>query len=222
MMRVSVVSEQLLTAELAANALRHESGLEVTWVVGGAAALEGPSGARALRAAVILFAALGPPEIGLLRRVADGGGAGSVDRRTLVVADVCGCVGLTRALQLGARGYVGAWERNDVLAARVLQAGQGQLAVPPGAADGLRLAMRVLVREATAVRRLSETDLEVMRALSRGEGTKEIAAHLNVSESAIRSRLRRIMGQLDVRNENELSAMAASAGLYEPRTPAAA
>jgi len=61
-----------------------------------------------------------------------------------------------------------------------------------------------------------------MRALSRGDSTREIAARLNVSDSAIRSRLRRIMGQLDVRNENELSAMAASAGLYEPRTPAAA
>jgi DNA-binding NarL/FixJ family response regulator len=175
-----------------------------------------------LRAAVILFAALVPPEIGLLRRVADSGGAGGAERRTLVVADVSGAVGLARALQLGARGYVGPWERIDVLASRVLHAARGHLAVPPGAADGLRLAMRVLVREATAVRRLSETDLEVMRALSRGDGTKEIALRLNVSESAIRSRLRRIMGQLDVRNENELSAMAASAGLYEPRAPAAA
>src|SRR5207244_11060714 len=143
-------------------------------------------------------------------------------RGTLVVADLCGSVGLERALQLGARGYVGAWERIDVLAPRVLAAGQGHLAVPPGAADGLRLAMRTLAREATAVRRLSETDLEVMRALSRGDGTKGIAARLNVSEAALRSRLRRIMAQLDVRNENELSAMAASAGLYEPRTPAAA
>lgn len=222
MMRVSVVSEQLLTAELAAAALRQESGLEVTWVVGGSGALDGPSGTRALRATVVLFAALVPPEVGMLRRVTDSGGAGSVDRHTFVVADVGGCVGLARALQLGARGYVGPWERIDVLAGRVLQAGQGHLAVPPGAADGLRLAMRLLVREATAVRRLSETDLEVMRALSRGDGTKEIAARLNLSESAIRSRLRRIMGQLDVRNENELSAMAASAGLYEPRTPAAA
>jgi DNA-binding NarL/FixJ family response regulator len=220
MMRVSVVSEQLLTAELAASALRAVSGLEVTWVVGGVSALEGPSGARALRAQVVLFAALAPPEVGMGRRLAEGHEAG--DRRILVVADVGGCVGLPRALQLGARGYVGAWEREEVMASRVLQAGQGHLAVPPGAADGLRLAMRLLVREATAVNRLSETDLEVMRALSRGEATKEIAARLNVTESAVRSRLRRIMGQLDVRNENELSAMAASAGLYEPRAPAAA
>ena len=222
MIRVSVVSEQLLAAELAASALRSVNGLEVTWVVGGTGALDGPSGARAMKSAVLLFAALVPPEIGMLRRVADEGTAGRVERRTLVVADLCGCVGLTRALQLGARGYVGPWERVDVVGTRVLQAGQGHLAVPPGAADGLRLAMRMLVREATAVRRLTETDLEVMRALSRGDSTREIAARLNVSESAIRSRLRRIMGQLDVRNENELSAMAASAGLYEPRTPAAA
>jgi DNA-binding NarL/FixJ family response regulator len=222
MIRVSVVSEQLLAAEMAAAVLRQESGLEVTWVVGGMGALEGPSGARAMRAGVILFAALFPPEVGVLRRLADGGGPVSTDRRTVVVADVGGCVGLARSLELGARGYVGPWERADVLGARVLQAGQGHLAVPPGSSDGLRLAMRLLVREATAVRRLSETDLEVMRAISRGDSTKQIAARLNVTESTIRNRLRRIMGQLDVRNENELSAMAASAGLYEPRTPAAA
>ena len=70
------------SAELAATALRQESGLEVTWVVGGAGALEGPSGSRALRAAVILFAALVPPEIGLLHRVANSGAAVGGEQRT--------------------------------------------------------------------------------------------------------------------------------------------
>ena len=141
--------------------------------------------------------------------------------RALVIADLCGCIGLVRALQLGARGYVGPEERLEVLAPRVLQAGSGFLAVPPGPADALRIAMRVLVRESTAVRRLSETDLDVMRWLSRGETAGEIANRLNVSESAVRNRIRRIMVRLEVRNEKELSAVAATAGLYEPRTPAA-
>ena len=155
MMRVSVVSEHLLPAELAASALREEQRLEVTWVIGGAGALDGPSGARAMKAAVILFAALVPPEVGLLRRVTQSAEGATTEKRTVVVADLCGCVGLARALQLGARGYVGPWERVEVLAPRVLQAGQGHLAVPPGAIDGVRLAMRALAREATAVRRLS-------------------------------------------------------------------
>src|SRR3954452_2709099 len=142
MMRVSVVSEQLLAAELAASALRAVNGLEVTWVVGGMGALDGPTGARAMRAAVVLFAARVSPEIGMLRRVADEGTAAGVERRTLVVADLCGCVGLTRALQLGARGYIGPWERVDVVGTRVLQAGQGHLAVPPGAAGGLSPGIR--------------------------------------------------------------------------------
>ena len=71
------------------------------------------------------------------------------------------------------------------------------------------------------MRRLSETDLELMRGLSRGDSTPEIAARLNVTEATIRHRVRRITAQLGVRNENELSAVAASAGLYEPRAPAA-
>jgi DNA-binding NarL/FixJ family response regulator len=219
-MRVGVVSEHLLPAELVAAALRKQGELEVTSVVGGAASLDGPSGARALREKVLVFAALGPPESGLLRRVVE---RFAVTRaRVLVIVDVWGCVGLARALQLGARGYVGSWERADVLAPRVLEAGQGELSVPPGPADELRVAMRILAREATAVRRLSETDLDVMRWLSRGETAREIAARLNVSEPAVRHRIRRIMARLGVRNEKELSAVAATAGLYEPRTPAAA
>jgi len=221
MVRVSVVSEHRLPAELVASALRAESALEVTSVVGGAAALEGPAGITALNAAVILFAALVPPEAGLLRRVTDEEGPPGATRRTVVVADLCGCIGVGPALQWGARGYVAPWERIDVLAARVLAAGQGGLAVPPGSIDGIRLAMRVLAREATAMRRLSETDLELMRGLSRGDSTPEIAARLNVTEATIRHRVRRITAQLGVRNENELSAVAASAGLYEPRAPAA-
>ena len=126
------------------------------------------------------------------------------------------------ALQLGARGYVGPWERAEVLAPRVLQAAHGGLAVPPAPTDELRSALRVVAREVTAVRRLSETDLDVMRWLSRGETAREIAARLNVSEAAVRHRLRRIMVRLEVRNEKELSAVAAIAGLYEPRWPAAA
>jgi DNA-binding NarL/FixJ family response regulator len=122
---------------------------------------------------------------------------------------------------MGARGYVAPWERIDVLAPRVLAAGHGGLAVPPGSVDGLRLAMRVFAREATAMRRLSETDFEVLRGLSRGDSASEIAARLNATDAAIRHRLRRIITQLGVRNETELSAMAASAGLYEPRPPAA-
>jgi DNA-binding CsgD family transcriptional regulator len=61
-----------------------------------------------------------------------------------------------------------------------------------------------------------------MRWLSRGETAKEIAVRLNVSEPAVRHRIRRIMARLEVRNEKELSAVAATAGLYEPRRPAAA
>lgn len=220
-MRVSVVSENRLPAELVALALRGERELEVTGVIGGAAALESAAGGRVLKAGVILFAALAPPEAGLLRRVTEGEGPTGRRGRTLVIADLGGCIGIGAAIQLGARGYVAPWERIDVLAERVLAAGQGSLAMPPGSIDGLRVALRALVREATAMRRLTETDFEVMSALSRGDGTGEIAARLNITPAAVRSRLRRIIAQLGVRNERELSAMAACAGLYEPRAPAA-
>lgn len=217
-MRVTVVSQHPLPAEMVAAALRQESSLEVTTVIGGVAALERPPESWALRAGVLLFAPLAPLEPGLLRWALQEPPAGVV-RRTLVVADLSGCIGLMRALLAGARGYVGPEERPDVLPRRVIQAGEGTLAVPPGAADALRTAMRVLVREATAVRRLSETDLDVMRWLSRGETAREIAARLNVTDSAVRHRIRRIMERLEVRNEKELSAVAAAAGLYEPRAP---
>jgi DNA-binding NarL/FixJ family response regulator len=219
-MRVSVVSEHLLPAEMVAAALRREQELEVTSVVGGVASLEGPAGVRALQERVLAFAPLVPPEVGLLRRVMDG--IAGTRARVLVIVDVSGCVGLVRSLQIGARGYVAPWERDEVVAARVLQAGQGELAVPPGPEDELRVALRILAREATAVRRLSETDLDVMRWLSQGDSARQIAARLSVSEPAVRHRIRRIMARLDVRNEKELSAVAAAAGLYEPRWPAAA
>jgi DNA-binding NarL/FixJ family response regulator len=210
-----------LLADLVAAPLRAETALVVTTVAGDAAILEGRRRSGLFGAGVLLFAASHSPEVGLLRWITDGQPHDFRSGRTLVIADMCGCIGLVRAIQLGARGYVGPDERLEVLAPRVLQAASGFLAVPPGPADSLRIAMRTLVRESTAVRRLSETDLDVMRWLSRGETAGEISARLNVSESAVRNRIRRIMLRLEVRNEKELSAVAATAGLYEPRQPAA-
>src|SRR5688500_19865394 len=117
-MRVSVVSEHLLPAEMVAAALRREQELEVTSVVGGYGSLEGPAGIRALQEPVLVFAPLVPPEVGLLRRVIEG--IAATRARVLVIVDLWGCFGLVRALQVGARGYVGPWEREEVVAARVL------------------------------------------------------------------------------------------------------
>ena len=56
-----------------------------------------------------------------------------------------------------------------------------------------------------------------MRGIARGDSTREIAARLNLTEAALRARLRRMMAQLGVRNENELSAVA---GTYRFRITA--
>lgn len=208
-MSIVVMAEYPLLAELVAEVLREDRRLDVTAVVGDRQALQAPAVQEALAAAeALLYVPNGPIKSVPLREMKP------ENRRVLVLADLGGQVGLERALRLGAGGYIGPTEPRAVLAERVLQAAVGALATPPGALVGIQAAIRQLTHEELRVRRLTEIEAQIICWVARGDTAKEVARRLRISQSAARSRIRRILEKLEVRNERELAAMAALAGLY--------
>jgi two-component system nitrate/nitrite response regulator NarL len=209
MLRIAVMAEYPLLAELVAAALREDRRLDVTAVVGDRQALRAPALRETLATAqAVLYVPNGPIESVPWREAKHGA------RQVLVLADLTGQVGLERALRLGARGYIGPQESRPALAQRVLQAADGVLAAPPSWIVGLQGAIRQLMREELRMQRLTHDEEQLVRWVARGDSGKEIAVRLRISLPAARSRIRRVLEKLEVRNERELAALAALAGLY--------
>jgi DNA-binding NarL/FixJ family response regulator len=216
MVRVMVIAESPAMAELVAGALREERRVDVIRVVGDRrqlpqpAAQEAPTGAQ-----VVVYFPGAPIETLPWREAMPGAG------RVLVIADFEGHVGLERALRLGARGYVGPGEPTAVLARRVLQAAEGELAVPVGAVAAARATLRQLAREDPRLGRLDEVERRIVRWLAGGETAKEIAVRLKIELSAAYGRTRRLREKLGFRTDPEMTAWAGMIGLYpEDEEPA--
>ncbi len=121
------------------------------------------------------------------------------------------------AIRAGARGYLlKSMESQQVLDA-IRQVAAGEAVLPP------KLAARLLDELAepppTAVapaEELSERELDVLHLLVKGQGNKEIAASLNISENTVKTHVRSILAKLGVRSRTEAAAYAVRDGLVNP------
>jgi DNA-binding NarL/FixJ family response regulator len=208
MVRVMVIAESPAMAELVAGALREERRVDVIRVIGDRRQLPQPVAQEApTRAEVVVYSPAAPIETLPWREAMPGAG------RVLVIADFEGHVGLERALRLGARGYVGRGEPAAVLARRVLQAAEGELAVPVGAVAAARATLRQLAREDPRLGRLDEVERQIVRWLAGGEAAKQIAVRLTITRSAAYARIARLRQKLGFRTDPEMTAWAGMIGL---------
>ena len=114
---------------------------------------------------------------------------------------------ISRAIKAGAKGYLlkdAQWE--DLLDC-IRRVHAGETCLPPA----------VVAKLATGIssEALTGREREVLALLARGKSNKEIAAHLYISETTVKSHLRSIFTKLKVLNRTEALAAASRRGLVQ-------
>jgi DNA-binding NarL/FixJ family response regulator len=203
--------------------LRHTLGAEVDMEIVG----EARTGDEA-----VTLAQLHRPDVMLLDAKLEDIEGPEVCRRVLMVAPKTAVVILTsylhdatilRCLMAGAKGYVvkdveigdlkkmirAVYRGNAVLDPRVTP--QIIASVAAGPTRG-----RKPVETGRKASLLSETDLAIIRYLSRGLSNKEIAALVHLSPHTVKDRLEKIRATLDARSRTEIVAAAFRTGLLIP------
>jgi NarL family two-component system response regulator YdfI len=120
-----------------------------------------------------------------------------------------------RGLQAGARGYLLKDTDRSTLFDTIRAAARGETLLKPeimarvlSQANGPKAGSNQAVN-------LTDRELEVLTAVARGERSKEIAAHLGISERTVKAYLASIYGKLGVDSRAAAIASAAEKGLLK-------
>ncbi|MEW1654075.1 MULTISPECIES: response regulator transcription factor [unclassified Streptomyces] len=122
--------------------------------------------------------------------------------RVLVLTTYDTDADVTRAIQVGATGYLLKAERPEQLFAAIAAAAEGRAVLSAPAAD------RVLERVRRPHAALTERQVDILAQLARGLGNREIARALFISEATVKTHLVRIYAKLGV--ETRAGAVAAA------------
>lgn len=204
--RVLVVEDQTLLAELLRATLEHESGVSVIGVADRAQAAE-------------RLARQHSPDVILMDyHLPDGTGAELALRirqfspRTAVVMVTSDTSeeALRYALEAGAVGYVAKSSRPAVVVDAIRRAAAGEIIVPP---EALQLLSGRHSQRAAPAHGLTRRELEVLSMLCKGRDTRAIAAELSLEYNTVRGHAQRILEKLDARTRLEAVVRARELGL---------
>jgi DNA-binding NarL/FixJ family response regulator len=174
---------------------------------------EAPDGERALQMARKLC-----PDVvlmDLLMPVMDGIAATTAIRTELPDTEVLALTSVldeslvVGAIQAGAIGYLLKDTEPAKLCKAIKAAADGQVQLSPAAAAMLMHRVKCPRSPET----LTERETEVLRLIARGESNKEIAAHLFISETTVKTHVKNIMQKLGVPSRTQAALYAASVGL---------
>ena len=174
---------------------------------------EAPDGERALQMARKLC-----PDVvlmDLLMPVMDGIAATTAIRNELPDTEVLALTSVldesrvVGAIQAGAIGYLLKDTEPAKLCKAIKAAADGQVQLSPAAAAMLMHRVKCPRSPET----LTERETEVLRLIARGESNKEIAAHLFISETTVKTHVKNIMQKLGVPSRTQAALYAASVGL---------
>ncbi len=118
---------------------------------------------------------------------------------------------LSRALTLGALGYVTKASTTDVLVAGVREVAAGRGFVSPDLIPAM--VQRQSAPEQSRLALLGEREFQILLLTAQGHPVDHCARTLNLSEKTVRNHLTRIKAKLDVANTAELTRLAIRAGL---------
>lgn len=113
--------------------------------------------------------------------------------------------GVYQCIRAGAKGYVLKDAARETLLDTIRRVHAGETCLP--AALAAKLAERVSGEELTA------RETEVLGCLAAGRSNKDIAAHLGISETTVKTHLKSIFGKLNVLSRTEAVAVARKRGL---------
>jgi DNA-binding NarL/FixJ family response regulator len=199
--RVLVADDHPVVLEGLAAILRAEEGVEVAATAGGG------------EEAIALYARERPDVVLLDLRMPDRDGLEVIaalrgadpGARILVLTSFDDDEDVYRALAAGAAGYL----LKDAPPAELVRAlttvAAGGRAIPPAVAA--RLADRLGVSE------LTPRELEVLAAMARGDGNREIARRLKIGEGTVKGHVSNVLSKLGVETRTQAVAAALSRGL---------
>ena len=112
-----------------------------------------------------------------------------------------------RALKAGAKAYLLKDTRREELLECIRRVHAGETCIPPNLAA--KLAGRVTGES------LSDREMEVLTLLAQGKSNKEIGAHLDISETTVKSHMKSVFAKLNVLNRTEAVSAAVQRGLIQ-------
>lgn len=131
---------------------------------------------------------------------------------------------VSKALRLGARGFLLKTSSPEEITTSVRDAHAGRLTFSPAVSE--RLVDAYLNRPehqrpslTTLVDRLSERELEVWRALSDGLSNAEISEQLHLSEATVKTYVTRLLTKLEVRDRVQAVILGFRSGLAQADLP---
>lgn len=121
---------------------------------------------------------------------------------------------LFRALRFGAQGYLLKSANIDEVADAVRKVAAGEVMLSPNIASRLIAEFRQKIDEP----KLSSREMEVLQLLGQGLTNTQIANRLFISESTVRTYLRRLMDKLHLSHRTEAMAYAVRQGIVTSST----
>ena len=115
---------------------------------------------------------------------------------------------VTEAVKAGADGYLSKGSSRDAVVQAIHDVAEGRSVLDPNVTEGIF--GRIGGKDPRA---LSDRELTVLQELAHGNTTKEIAAHIHVSEETVKTYLKQIFRKLDVHDRTEAVAEAFRRGL---------
>ena len=116
--------------------------------------------------------------------------------------------GALRAIEVGAKGFIPKTLPLRSLANAIRFVSLGEIFLPPSFAKSIRTQQR---KRATGS--LSETELDVVRGVTKGKTNKDIARDLGMSEVNVKMHVRSICAKLNVANRTQIAMTAVMRGL---------
>lgn len=120
---------------------------------------------------------------------------------------------MLRGLQAGARGYLLKDTDRNTLFDTIRAAARGKTLLKPEIMARVLSQANTSKKESNERFNLTDRELEVLAAVARGERSKEIAAHLRISERTIKAHLASIYNKMGVDSRAAAIAVAAQKGL---------
>lgn len=136
------------------------------------------------------------------------------DVRILVVTGWATERTLFDSLDHGAHGFIGKAQGLDELVDAVVRVADGETVVAPQLLPAL--VRRTSARGGRDRTNLTPRELEVLRLLAEGTGTREMATHLAVSPNTIRNHVRAVLGKLGAGSRLEAVTIARRMDLIAP------
>jgi len=122
---------------------------------------------------------------------------------------------MLRGLQAGAHGYLLKDTDRNTLFNTIRAAARGETLLKPEIMARVLSQKNVTKTESHEPINLTERELEVLKSVARGERSKEIAAHLSISERTVKAHLASIYSKLGVDSRAAAIAVAAQRGLLQ-------